>query len=1018
MFISDVSIKRPVFASMLNLLIIIFGLMSFKKMGVDTYPRVDLPIVNIRIQVPGATPVFIEQNVLKPVEVALRSIEGVDSMSASASIGQASVSVTFKLSQNTDVAVNNIRNAMTSVTGRKSWPTTALAPSVKAVNPNASSVLQVALTTTSKDLNVGSLSQYINDIFIPTIEQEQGVGDVGVAGLQLPEFDILFNNQRLNALNITPLQAIDQIKERIVAIPGGTVANDKLTYNIDTSTTPNSFQELAQMLISLPSGQVVKLSEIAQIQDTVQKLTTYAESDTKKVIIVYISKTSTANTVEVANNVRQAIARLAKSSAGQIDVRIVNDNARFISESLDAVKFDIGLGSLLTIIIVFLFLHSFRATFVSAVAIPTSIIGSLAVMYLLDFTLNTMTTLALSLSIGIIVDDAIMVIENIYRHLEMGKSPFQAASDATSEIGIPALAITFAIVAVFLPVAFMEGPTGRYFYEFAITVSVAVLISLFVAFTLTPTFGSRLLIHSTKPKHFLLMQFEKMFSQVEHFYVKTIRLTLAHRYKTVLFGIGILALSLFLLRFVPTTFQPKVDNGVFAVNMQLDPNADLPEVSRRAREVEQWLKTYPGVDNVFFRTTTDSGVALFIVNLVPPSKRNYTQMELQKRIRKEILKFKQSPVETFGIGRPGRLQQPVQVILTHSDLSTLQKYSLDLQNYLKNEPDISDVNTDTTVPSRQIKVTPNLAVANTLGVSSTDIANSISYLFYGATIGSLEKQGDSFDIVAKLREAETQTPQDLLSLSVPGKNNSLVPLDSVASISLQEQTSVIQHYNGSREITVVAEYDGKDLGSVVRHIEEHIRKTAPLGLNYYFDGDAKNLKDSNSAVIQALMLSFLFAYMVLCAQFESFLTPFVVILSVPLAFSGAFIFLMILNQPMSLYAMVGLILLTGLVKKNAILLLDFAEHKMREEAGMSIHAALEAAGHIRLRPILMTTFAMIFGMLPMAFGTSLGHEQRAPMGIAVIGGLLSSTLLTLIVIPCVFSLFADMKHAVSTRFFN
>lgn len=1017
MLISDVSIKRPVFASMLNLLIIIFGLMSFKKMGVDTYPRVDLPIVNIRIQVPGATPSFIEQNVLKPVEVALRSIEGIDSIASTASIGQASFSVAFKLSQNTDVAVNNIRNAMTSVTGRKSWPTTALAPAVKPVNPNASSVVQVALSMASNDLNVGTLSQYINDIFIPTIEQEPGVGDVGVAGLQLPEFDILFNNQRLNALNITPLQAIEQIKSRIVTIPGGTVADNKTTYNIDTSTSPNSFSELAQMSIALPSGQVVKLNEIAQIESTVQKLTTYAESDTKNVIIVYISKASNANTVEVAQNVRAAIARLVKGAAGKIDVRIVNDNARFISESLDAVKFDIGLGALLTIAIVFVFLHSMRATLVSAVAIPTSIIGAFAVMYLLDFTLNTMTTLALSLSIGIIVDDAIMVIENIYRHLEMGKPPFQAARDATSEIGIPALAITFAIVAVFLPVAFMEGPTGRYFYEFSVTVSVAVLISLFVAFTLTPTFGSRLLIHAQTHKHPIFVRLENFFTAVEHFYVKMIRFTLARRYKTVLFGIGVLVLSIFLLRFVPTTFQPKVDNSVFAVNMQLDPNTDLPEVSRRAREVEQWLKTYPGVSNVFFRTTNDSGVALFVVNLVSPNKRNYTQAELQKRIRKDILKFKQNPVETFGIGRPGRLQQPIQVILTHSDLNVLQKYSVELQNHLRGLADISDVNTDAPVPSKQIKVVPNLAVANTLGVSSTDIANSVSYLFYGATIGSLENKGDSYDIVAKLREPETKTPQDLLLISVPGKNNSLVPLDSVAAISLQEQSSVIQHYNGVRQTTVVAEYDGKDLGNVIRKIEEFVQKTAPTGLNFYFDGDAKNLKDSNSAVIQALLLSFLFAYMVLCAQFESLLTPFVVILSVPLAFSGAFIFLLLFNQPMSLYAMVGLILLTGLVKKNAILLLDFTEHKMRD-GGLSMHAALETAGHIRLRPILMTSFAMIFGMLPMAFGTSLGHEQRAPMGIAVIGGLVSSTLLTLLVIPCVFSLFGDWKRAVLTRLFK
>lgn len=454
MLLADVSVKRPVFTTMMNLLIVIFGLIAFQRMGVDNQPKVDLPIVNIRVQVPGATPRYIEQNVLNPIENAVRPIEGVDIIDSTASIGSVSVRVTFQLSEDINVAVNNVRNAMTSVTGKKSWPTTALPPTVKAVDPNASSILQVAVSSVTPTMSLGDLSQYVNDIFVPAVEQAQGVGDVGIAGLRLPEYDILFDNQKLSALSISALNVIKQISLQIVTMPGGSVNDNKQTFNIDASTNPNSLSDLASLPVTLTSGQIVKLNDIAKVVATIQRQTTYGESNGDPSLIVYISKASSSNTVQVAKNVRTVISSLAKAVTGKLNIRVVNDTSSFISESLNAVKFDISLGAILTILIVFLFLHDWKATLISSIAIPTSVIGSLAVMYLLGFTLNSMTTLALSLSIGIIVDDAIVVIENIHRHMEMGKAPFTATKDAMSEIGIPALAITFAIVAVFMPVAF------------------------------------------------------------------------------------------------------------------------------------------------------------------------------------------------------------------------------------------------------------------------------------------------------------------------------------------------------------------------------------------------------------------------------------------------------------------------------------------------------------------------------------------------------------------------------------
>ena len=1014
MLLSDVSIKRPVFAGMMNLLIIIIGILAYQKIGVDTQPKVDLPIVNIRVQVPGAAPKYIEQNVLNPIESALRSIEGIDTIDSSATNGSVTIRVAFVLTENINVAVNNIRNAMTSVTGKKNWPTSALPPIVKPVDPNASSILQIALSSNAKDIGVGDLSEYINNIFLPSLSQVQGVGDVGVAGLRLPEYDISFDNQKLDSLGLTAFNVINQIKSQIVTVPGGQVKNNKLAFNINSTTLPNSAIEVANIPITTLSGQIVRLDEMAKIADTIQEETTYGESDGKPAIIAYISKSSDANTVEVAKNAVKLVDNLKSSVGNKIDIRIVNDTSRFISGSMEAVNFDIVLGAILTITIVFLFLHDWRSTFISSIAIPTSVIGTIGLIHALGFTLNSMTTLALSLSIGIIVDDAIVVIENIHRHIAMGKTARVATYEAMKEIGIPAIAITFAVIAVFMPVAFMDGKIGRYFYEFAITVSASVLISLFVAFTLTPMLGSRILTshNSHAHKNIILAKLENIFISWEEFYVKCIKYTLIHRYKTILCGFIILFLSLVLLHFVPTIFTPKLDTSYFSVSMQLNPNTSIPETTKRSQEIANWLKNYPGIKNVFFRLT-DQNDSIFIVNLVEPNERNFSQKMLEQRIRSGLKQFIKNSDEIISLGKPGKSQQPIQVILTNPNSNDLEKFSTGLEQYIKTIKGVEDVTSDTPPPAKEIKVTPNYVMANTLGVSSEAIATTLSYLFYGETVGSFNKNGNTYDIIAKVNDSQALTPNDVISVTVPGKNNSPIPLSSIANISMDNQNSVIQHHNGIQEYTILADYTGDDLGKVLTLIDKYMKDNSSVGLSYSFSGDAKDLKDSNTAVIQTLLLSLLFAYMVLCSQFESFITPFVILLSVPLAFSGAFIFLLLLNQPMSLYAMVGLILLTGLVKKNAILLLDFAEQQMRE--GKNVHLSLEIAGRARLRPILMTTFAMIFGMLPMAFGSALGHEQRSPMGVAVIGGLVSSTILTLLVIPCVFSVFEELKDRMNLK---
>ena len=1012
MFFSNVSIRRPVFTCMMNLLIIIFGLIGYSKIGVDENPKVDLPYVSIRVQVPGAPPSFIEENVLNPIEKQMKTIEGISNIfSTINSDGSVVISLEFVLDHDVTKATNDVRNTLTVVTGRKSWPKNALPPSVKPVNPNSGALMSVALYTKDPNVTFGELSEFANDELVPKIEQVQGVGDVNVVGMRLPEFDIYFDSQKLSALGISASQVVNQIQNEIISIPGGSITDGKTKYDIDISTTPMTVDQLASVLIQTKNNQLIQLKQIADVVKTIQPMTSYGELNGKPSLILWVEKSSDGNTVQAAENVRNAIYKIKEQEKGKIEIQIINDTSRFISNSIDAVKWDIFLGALLTILIVYLFLQEVSTTLLSAIAIPTSIIGTLFVMNALHFTLNQMTTLALSLCIGIIVDDSIVVIENIHRHLQMGKRAYEATMDAMKEIGVPAIVITIAIVAVFLPVAFMEGIIGRFFYEFSITVSCSVLISLFVAVTLTPSIGSRILkVHSPsdrKLKFFVI--FNEYFEKLENFYAKLVEMSLHRRWTTLFIGLGILAVSLFLFHFVPTSFNVPTDKSYFMVSMDLNPNSGIEETILRGREVTQWLEKTPGVRSVFMRISNNN-TARFIVNLVPPENRNYTQNQLQIKLRKDLQQFKRDSSEIFAIGKPGSKQQPVQVIISHKDPVKLHEFTLKLQKYIASLPEIDDVITDVPSLAKKIKVNPNAVMANSLGISNLEIANTLSYLFDGATVGSINEN----DIVLKLKESQTKNISDIFNVSVHNSSGAIIPLSNIVKLSISQENSMIQHFNGEREESVLAEYNGKDLGNILKMADAYIRDNAILGMNYQFSGESKYLKDSGSAVFKVLLMSFIFAYMVLCSQFESLLTPFVIILSVPLAFSGAFIFLLLFNKSMTFFAMVGFILLTGLVKKNAILLLDFAEKGMKND-NLSVHESLIRSGKVRLRPILMTSFAMIFGMFPMTFSSGLGHEARSPMGVVVIGGIISSTILTLIVIPCVYSLLYDLKNIFRRR---
>ena len=1006
MILSDVSIKRPVFATIINLVLIVFGLFGYGKLGIDQFPNVDFPIVLVQVIYPGADPKTIENKILEPLEKGLNGIEGLESLSATAYPNLGQVVLQFKLERNGDRAAQDVRDKISTLASQ--LPNEAEPPTVAKFDVGGAPIF--TMTLSSETVTSARLSEMAEDIVRPALEQVTGVGRVDLAGQRKREIQVRIDRSKLQSFGLSPLSVQQAINMQNIDIPSGKVDNDRNLMRIKTQGTLASAQAIGQIVIPMPSGQKIRVEDVATVMDTLEDEKGFATANGKSSIVLVLYKQSGGNTVAIADGARLKVADLQKRLPEGVKFEIFQDNSKFIKGSIDSVKFDLVLGAFLAIVIVLFFLHDWRATLISACAIPTSVIATFAFVQYMGFTLNIMTTLGLTLAIGILVDDAIVVIENIHRHLEMGKTPSLAAKEGTSEIGLAALAITLAITAVFVPVAFMQGIIGRFFYQFGMTVAFAVLISLFVAFTLTPMMSSRLLkAHQTKPKIFAPI--ESFLTGLESSYKKLLATALHFRWLTLGVGFLILVLSLVMLRFVPVSFFPKEDRSQFAIDYELPEGTSLQFTKQKAAVVDEFLRAYPGVKDVVMAIGANAqgktNLARYDLNLVSTSERDFSQSEMVNRMREDLnAKFgtegaKLSVQEASGGG--GGRQEPIQVILSGADFAALSKYANSTRDWIKSNVD-GAVDVVTTEPPvvDEVKVVIDPVRSADVGVSTAQVGGALRSMYEGEKVGEIEDKGSRYDVRMKVENFDSKSISDVSSVSIPNAKGSSISLTSIADIYVGKALSKVERRGGQRQILVAANFKGKDLNAAITKIETQVRSTLPDGVSLQFEGQAKLLKEAVGAMLSALALAVLLVFMVLCAQFESYLTPFVIMMSVPLAFSGAFGGLLITGKAMSIYAMIGLIMLIGLVVKNAILLIDFTLQRMRE--GLPLAEALLEAGPVRLRPILMTTAAMIGGMIPIAIGHGVGGEARAPMAICVIGGLISSTVLTLVVVPCVFSL--------------
>ncbi len=1017
MKLADVSIRRPVFATMMIMSLIVLGLFSYIKLNVDLYPNVDIPFVVITTVLPGAGPEQIETDVTKIIEDAVNPVEGVDYIQSTSQENVSLVIIAFKLEINGKTAAQDVREKIAAV--RAKLPTDIEDPVIQRYDPAS---LPIMYLTVSGNMSDRDITTFTKDVVKSRLENIPGVGSVDLVGGAEKEVQIEVDASKLRAYNISIQDVIMNVGAQNVEIPGGNVTEGSRQLLVRTMGKYTNVKDFSKVIVATPNSKPVYLSDVAHIVDGVKEQTSLTRVNGKIAVGLNIIKQSGSNTVQVAHAVNKEIAKLQKEIPAGVTINLAQDNSIFIEESINDVLFDILYGGLLAVIVIYLFLANFRATVISGLALPTSIIASFILMFALNFTLNMMSLLALSLAVGLLIDDAIVVIENIYRHMSQGETPMEAAKSASEEIGLAVMATTFTIVAVFIPVAFMPGIVGRFFYEFGITISAAVLVSLFVAFTLTPMLSSKWLHREDEelsPKGKILNRslyyFNHFFEMLNVKYEKSLRWSLTHR-KTIVFGaIGIFIASFFIMGMLGSQFFPDSDQSQFNVVVNASPGSSLEQTSMICEKVEKMLREKPEVKIVL--TTIGSGndpvtKATILVKLVKTKERKKSDKQIMAEIRNEMKYIPGASFSMLTQGGPGGAQKPVTLSIRGDDLAKLQIIADKVESIVKSTPGAVDVENSLELSKPEIRINIDREKASDLAVNPYLIASTIRAMVDGNVATQFKEGDEQIDVRVRLKKNERKNINDLSTLTVKstkkiGGQDFLVPLTDITNITQGVGPSKINRYARQKEIRVDANLDKRFLGVVLADISKETSKLQiDAGYSINVIGQGQTQSESFGNILLSLMLAIVFVYIVLAAQFDSFVHPFSIMLALPMSIIGAVIMLLIFGSSVSVMSLIGIIMLMGLVTKNGILLVDFTN--VLRERGMSRFDALVKAGPTRLRPILMTTFAMIFGMVPVALALGEGAEFRAPMGQAVIGGLITSTLLTLFIVPVVYSILDDL----------
>jgi hydrophobic/amphiphilic exporter-1 (mainly G- bacteria), HAE1 family len=1008
MFLSEISIKRPVFTAMVTIALMTLGLLGARNLGVELYPNVEFPFVVVVTPYPGAGPAEVEQLVTKPIEEAISGINGVDKVSSISRESFSTVVIQFKLKTELKAAAADVRDKIAGVRGE--LPTDIEDPIVQRVDPTAIPVITYALSSSRDPAEARRIAE---DVVKPRFEAVDGVAAVNVVGGLEREVHVFVDPGKLEALGLSLAGLASQIGADAFDLPAGRITAGAAELSVKTAGRFRSLDELRRFVVAtLPSGAQVRLGEVARVEDGYAEARTRTRLDGKDAVLIEIQKQGGTNTVAIADESYRVAEKLSAVLPGDIRLYKALDLSNFVRENIDNVTEAILFGGVMAILVIFLFMLDWRSTLISALSLPTSVITTFLVMWWFGFSFNMMTLMALSLAIGLLIDDAVVVRENIYRHMERGEDAITAARRGTAEIGLAVTATTFTIVAVFVPVAFTGGMVGQFFREFGITVAAAVLVSLFISFTLDPMMSARVM-KPVAPGHHDRLRAHPVYGRHVRFldgldiaYRSALAWALGHRKTVAATATALFLGSLALASTMGVEFFAPEDRGEFIVALEAPAGTSVDEMDRTTAVVEAIVRRHPEVRSVVTTVGPGGNVnkATLRVFATKKRERKITQWEIQDELRRALAPL---PALRYAFAEmdyiSGPAQYPVTLYVRGDEYGAIQRAAVQALEGVKRIPGVKDADMSFRpgLPEAEIRV--DRARAADLGTSVGMVARTARLALEGDVVAKYREGDRDYDVRLQLAPEARGALTTLHGLTVPAaaRGGALVRLAEVAEIAPGTGPATIERMDRQRQIAITANVDGRALGDVVADIDQVLAPLAADGIRFVWAGQAEDMKESMVNMLIALFVAVLFIYFVLASQFESFIHPFTIMVSLPLAIVGALVLLFLAGLHINLAVWIGLILLMGLVTKNAILLVDLTNELRAKGKGM-VEALLEA-GPTRLRPILMTSAAMVLGMLPSAVSRGEGSEFRAPMSIAVIGGVIASTFLTLVVVPVVYT---------------
>ena len=1032
MWFTRISIRNPVFATMMMMALVVLGLFSYSRMRVDQFPDINFPVVVVQTEYPGASPENVESEVSRKVEESVNTISGIKSITSRSYEGLSVVIVEFDLAIDPALAAQDVREkvAVVKVAFRKEIKE----PRITRFDPADRPV--ISLGVSAPTIKLKELTTLTDQLIKKRLENVRGVGSVTLVGGAKRELKIFLKPAEMESLSVGADQVINALKNENQELPAGAIRSKESERVVQIPARFKRAEDFGEVIVGRrgagSASQPVYLRDVATIVDGEEEQESLALYNGERTLAIEILKSQGQNTIDVVDAVNDAVARMRPELPGDVKITVIKDGSKPIRTSVDNVRRTILEGALLTVLIVFLFLNSWRSTVITGLTLPIALIGTFLFMYLAGLTINMVSLMALSLSVGLLIDDAIVVRENIVRHGSMGKDHRTAALEGTQEIGIAVMATTFSIVAVFLPIGFMGGIIGRFMQSLGLTVVVAVLISMFVSFTLDPMLSSVWPDPPRRPDSLyqrtvgrVLDGFERMVGKLSNGYQRMLVWSLGHRVATVAGGALVFFGSFALVPLIGSEFVPQADYSETVVSFKTPVGSSLEITEAKARQVDAALRELPEVRYTYTTINTGSGagkhLAFAYIKLKDRKDRSRNAATLGQPIRERLAQIAGVTVTNVGAVNPVGGQKTLLVSLQGPDLKVLEQLSNQAMARLVTVRGLVDLDSSLSTPKPTIDVRIKREAASDVGIGVNQIGNTLRPLLAGdAATNWRAPDGEYYDVKVRLAPADRNTPSDLNRIMLAASrlnadgSPQMVPLRQVADLVPATTAQQVNRKDLTREVQLDAGVFQRSSGDVSADIRKELDAMAwPPGYRYVFGGSTKDMQESAGFAGSALLLAVVFIYMLLASQFGSFLQPLAIMSSLPLTMIGVFAALLMFRSTLNLFSVIGIIMLMGLVTKNAILLIDFVNHARRD--GMAREQAILEAAHVRLRPILMTTLAMIFGMLPLSLGLGEGSEQRAPMGQAVIGGVITSSVLTLVVVPVIYTLLDDLAGLFRSR---